>query len=130
MSSTSGDFVRAADWRRVREFATDAADRVTPTALVVEGEAGAGKSRLWRAALEVAANAGCRVLRSEPSASETDSPFAGLSDLLATTLPSLADGIPRPQLEAIEVALLLRSAGETVPTAHAIGLAVLAALRS
>ena len=81
-------------------------------------------------ALEVAAAAGCRVLRSEPSASEADSPFAGLSDLLAAILPSLADGIPRPQLEAIEVALLLRSAGDTAPTAHAIGLAVLAALRS
>ena len=130
MSSISGDFVRATEWRRVREFATDAAGRVTPTALVVEGEAGAGKSRLWRAALEVAANAGCRVLRSEPSASEADSPFAGLSDLLAAILPSLADGIPRPQLEAIEVALLLRSPADTVPTAHAIGLAVLAALRS
>ena len=130
MSSSSGDFVRAAEWRRVREFAIDAAGRVTPTALVVEGEPGAGKSRLWRAALEVAAAAGCRVLRSEPSASEADSPFAGLSDLLAAILPSLADGIPRPQLEAIEVALLLRSAGDTAPTAHAIGLAVLAALRS
>jgi DNA-binding CsgD family transcriptional regulator len=130
MSSSSGDFVRAAEWRRVREFATDAAGRVTPAALVVEGEPGAGKSRLWRAALEVAAAAGCRVLRSEPSASEADSPFAGLSDLLAAILPSLADGIPRPQLEAIEVALLLRSAGDTAPTAHAIGLAVLAALRS
>ncbi|HEY5017003.1 MAG TPA: ATP-binding protein [Streptosporangiaceae bacterium] len=130
MSSISGDFVRATEWRRVREFATDAASRVTPTALVIEGEAGAGKSRLWRAALEVAANAGCRVLRSEPSASEADSPFAGLSDLLAAVLPSLADGIPRPQLEAIEVALLLRSAGDTAPTAHAIGLTVLAALRA
>ncbi len=131
MSSSSGDFVRAAEWRRVREFAIDAAGRVTPTALVVEGEPGAGKSRLWRAALEVAASSeSCRVLRSEPSASEADSPFAGLSDLLAAILPSLADGIPRPQLEAIEVALLLRPAGDTAPTAHAIGLAVLAALRS
>jgi DNA-binding CsgD family transcriptional regulator len=130
MSAVSGDFVRAAEWRRVREFAADAAGRVAPAALVVEGEAGAGKSRLWRAAIAVAADAGCRVLRSEPSASEADSPFAGLSDLLAGILPALADGIPWPQREAIEVALLLRPAGDTAPTAHAIGLAVLAALRS
>jgi DNA-binding CsgD family transcriptional regulator len=129
MSAISGGFVRAAEWRRVREFATDAAGRVRPAAVVVEGEAGAGKSRLWRAAVEVAADAGCQVLRSEPSASEADSPFAGLSDLLAAILPSLADRIPPPQLEAIQIALLLRSAGDTVPTAHAIGLAVLAALR-
>jgi len=130
MSAINGDFVRATEWRRVAEFATDAAGRATPAALVVEGEAGAGKSRMWRAALAVAADAGCRVLRSEPSASEADSPFAGLSDLLAGILPSLAGGIPLPQREAIEVALLLRPAGDTAPTAHAIGLAVLAALRS
>ena len=130
MSAINGDFVRAAEWRSVREFATDAASRVTPAALVVEGEAGAGKSRLWRAALAVAADTGCRVLRSEPSASEADSPFAGLSDLLAGILPALADGIPQPQREALEVALLLRPAADTAPTAHAIGLAVLAALRS
>jgi len=130
MSAASADFVRAAEWRRVREFATEAAGRVTPAALVIEGEAGAGKSRLWRAAVAAAADAGCRVLRSEPAASEADSPFAGLSDLLAGILPSLADGIPGPQREALEVALLLRPAGDTAPTAHAIGLAVLAALRA
>jgi DNA-binding CsgD family transcriptional regulator len=37
-SAISGDFVRATEWRRVREFATDAAVRVAPTALVVEGD--------------------------------------------------------------------------------------------
>ena len=60
--------MRAAEWRRVREFAGSAAARQVPGALVVQGEAGAGKSTLWRAGIESAAAAGCRVLRSEPSA--------------------------------------------------------------
>jgi hypothetical protein len=46
----------------------------------VQGEAGAGKSTLWRAGVEVAAAAGYRLLRSEPSASEADLAFTGLSD--------------------------------------------------
>ena len=44
-------------------------------------------------------------------------------------LPGAAPRIPGPQREALEIALLLRPAGEEPPTAHAVGLAVLAALR-
>jgi len=123
----SGDLVRAAEGQRVRDFAR--AVRASPAALAIQGEAGAGKSTLWRAGLEAAAAAGHRVLRSEPTASETDLSFAGLSDLLAEILPLVADRIPGPQLEALEIALLLRPAGEEPPTARAIGLAVLTALR-
>ena len=101
-----------------------------PAVLAVTGEAGAGKSTLWRAAVEVAARAGCRVLRSEPSAGEADSSFVGLSDLLADVLPAVKAGIPGPQREALEVALLLKPAGDQPPSAHAVGLAVLTVLRS
>jgi hypothetical protein len=125
------DFVRAAEWQRVRAFAGDAATRKEPVALFITGEAGGGKSSLWHGAVETAAEAGCLVLRSEPSASEADSPFSGLSDLVAEVLPAVADAIPAPQLEALEVALLLRPSVEGEPPApHVIGRAVLAALRS
>ena len=127
MAAVGGDLVRSAEWRQVRAFAE--AIRTTPAALAVQGEAGAGKSTLWRAGVEVAAAAGYRLLRSEPSASETDLSFAGLSDLLAGVLPLVADQIPGPQREALEIALLLRPAGQEPPTARAVGLAVLAALR-
>ncbi|HEY6792308.1 MAG TPA: hypothetical protein VI365_33855, partial [Trebonia sp.] len=76
--ATGGDFVRAAEWQRVRAFATDASTRKEPAALVITGEAGAGKSSLWHGAVETAAQAGCLVLRSEPSAREADSSFSGL----------------------------------------------------
>jgi DNA-binding CsgD family transcriptional regulator len=98
--------------------------------LAVEGEAGAGKSTLWRAGVAAATDAGHRLLRSEPSAGEADLSFAGLSDLLTGVLPEVAAGIPGPQREALEIALLLRPAGDEAPTAHAVGLAALAALRA
>jgi DNA-binding CsgD family transcriptional regulator len=130
MPTLSGDFVRFAEWRRIQEFAAAAKGRDTPAALVVAGEPGAGKSTLWRAAVAAAADHGACVLRSEPSASEADAPFAGLADLLAAELPGVAAGIPARHREALEVALLIQPAGPTAPTAHAIGHAVLAALDS
>ncbi len=130
MHAAGGDIVRAAEWRRIREFAAGVPAREQPAALAVEGEAGAGKSTLWRAGVEAAAAAGCRILRSEPSASEAGLSFAGLSDLLAGVLPVVAAEIPTLQREALEVALLLRPAGDEPPTARAVSLAVLATLRS
>jgi DNA-binding CsgD family transcriptional regulator len=127
VAAAGGDLVRSAEWRRVREFAGSI--RASPAALAVQGEAGAGKSTLWRAGIKMATTAGHRLLRSEPSASETDLSFAALSDLLADVLPLVAAQIPGPQREALEIALLRRPAGDEPPTAHAIGLAVLAALR-
>jgi hypothetical protein len=123
-----GGIVRPTEWRQVREFATAA--RSAPAMLALQGEAGAGKSTLWRGGVAAAEEAGHRVLRTEPSAGETDMSFAGLSDLLAGVIAEVAAGIPAPQLEALEVALLLRSAGPQPPTARAVGLAVLAALRT
>jgi DNA-binding CsgD family transcriptional regulator len=128
--------VRTAEWRSAREFAVTATRRAGPAALAITGEAGAGKSNLWRAAVAEAAGCGCRVLRSEPSASEADTPFAGLSDLLAGVVPLVASGIPEPQRAALGVALLSRPAseqlpaGEEPPAAHAIGRGVLAVLNA
>ena len=127
MAAVGGDLVRSAEWRRVRDFARSV--RSAPAALVVQGEAGAGKSTLWRAGIAAAAAAGYRLLRSEPSASESGLSFVGLSDLLADVLPLVASQIPGPQREALEIALLLRPAGGEPPAAHAVGLGVLAALR-
>jgi hypothetical protein len=124
MGGGGADFVRAAEWQRIREFTDGIPVRDEPALLVVSGEAGAGKSTLWRAGIAAATEAGCRVLRSEPSATDTDASFAGLSDLLSGVLPEVADGIPGPQREALEVALVLRPAGARPPAAHAVGLAV------
>lgn len=130
VDGTGGDFVRAAEWKQVREFAAGVPNRDTPAVLALRGEAGAGKSTLWRAGLAAAEAAGCRPLRSEPSAAEADLPYTALSDLLTGVLPAVAAGIPSPQREALEIALLLRSAGNEPPTDRAVGVGVLSALRA
>jgi hypothetical protein len=48
------DLVRSAEWHRVRDFAQQV--RASPAALAIQGEAGAGKSTLWRAGTETAAD--------------------------------------------------------------------------
>jgi len=120
--------VRLGEWRRVSQFAASA--RTSPAVLALQGEAGAGKSVLWRGGVAAAHETGHRVLRTEPSAGEADMSFAGLADLLTGVLPEVAGDIPAPQLAALEVALLLRASGPQPPTAHAVGLATLAALRA
>jgi DNA-binding CsgD family transcriptional regulator len=97
--------------------------------LAITGEAGAGKSTLWRSGVAAAEEAGHLVLHTEPSAGEADMSFAGLADLLTAELPAVAASVPPPQLEALEVALLLRAAAQQQPTAHGVGLAALAVLR-
>ncbi len=122
--------MRTAEWKRVHEFAGSAPDRDTPAVLVVQGEAGSGKSTLWRAGIVAAEEAGCRLLTSEPSAAEAGLPFTALGDLLTPVLPPVAAGIPGPQREALEVALLLRPPQDQPPTARAVGAGVLSVLRA
>jgi DNA-binding CsgD family transcriptional regulator len=128
VAGAGGDLVRAAEWQQVREFASAARD--APAALALTGEAGSGKSRLWRAAVAATDVSGTRVLRSEPSAADADAPFAGLSDLLGAILPTMAVDLPEPQRQALALILPGGRATGPSPAPHAVGRAVLAALDS
>ena len=125
--TATGGIVRATEWRRVQDFIIE--EGHSPSVLVIEGEAGAGKSTLWRYGVELAAGRGDQVLRSDPSENEYDLAFAGLSDLLADVMPSIGPAIPPPQREALEVTMLLRSSTGVPPPPRAVGAAVLAVLR-
>src|SRR5436305_5848 len=52
VAAVDGGIVRPAEWRRVREFAVDTP--ASPALLAVLGEAGAGKSTLWRGGVQAA----------------------------------------------------------------------------
>src|SRR5436190_5169340 len=52
-----------------------------PAALVLEGDAGIGKTVLWATAVALAGERGYRVLSSRPAEAETALPFAALGDL-------------------------------------------------
>ena len=99
-------------------------------ALVLEGEAGIGKTTLWRQAVAYASADGARVLVAEPSASETGFAFSGLSDLLGETLAETLAELPRPQAVALETALQLRDPEGAPPKLHTVAAGVLSVLRT
>jgi hypothetical protein len=87
-----------------------------PAALLIEGEAGIGKTMLWSLALETAASRGERTLSWRASAAERDLAFSTLNGLL--DLPELQDALPaiEPRRRAIEVALARVEPGDGHPT--------------
>jgi DNA-binding CsgD family transcriptional regulator len=97
-------------------------------ALVIEGEAGAGKTSLWEAALDSARRHGNIVLRARPAEAETGFAHAALGDLLHERYDVL-ERLPDPQRRALEVALLLSDEGGDGPDQQAVAVATLRALR-
>jgi DNA-binding CsgD family transcriptional regulator len=76
-------------------------------ALVLEGEAGMGKTTLWRAAVEHADELGLTVLQAQPVESETTLSFAGVGDLLDSVLYAALERLPAAQRNALSRALAL-----------------------
>ncbi len=92
-------------------------------ALLVRGEAGVGKTALLDVAVESAAD--LRVLRTLGVESEMELPFAGLHQLCRPLLDSL-EGLPDPQLEALQIAFGLKEGA--APDRFLVALAVLTLL--
>ncbi|HTW09535.1 MAG TPA: AAA family ATPase [Acidimicrobiales bacterium] len=99
-------------------------------ALVAEGEPGIGKTKVWRAGIDQAAAQGMVVLSCRPVEAEAKLAFAGLGDLLAPVVERALDGLPTPQREALEVAMLRATPGEGASAdGRALGMAVQSLLR-
>jgi DNA-binding CsgD family transcriptional regulator len=101
-----------------------------PTALLIEGEAGIGKTTLWQAGIDAALARGSRVLTARIGAEETKLSFTVLSDLLEPVMGEALPELPEPQRRAIEVALLREGATGRDPDQLAVSLASLGVLRS
>jgi DNA-binding CsgD family transcriptional regulator len=99
-----------------------------PAVLVLEGNAGAGKTTLFRAGLEIAREQGARVLHAGPTRAESELSFAGLGDLVGDWLDEVE--LPEPQLRALQAALLLEPPPEEEIRTPAIGFALLGSLRA
>ncbi len=104
-------------------------DRSGPRAFLLEGEAGIGKTTLWREGLRLAEGKGL-VLESRASEVETRLSFTVLGDLLVPALDGALDELPAGQRGALEAALLLGPPARSRPDARAVSLAVLGVLRS
>jgi DNA-binding CsgD family transcriptional regulator len=81
-----------------------------PNALLIEGEAGIGKTSIWSRCLDEARERGFGVLVTRAAEAETRLGFTALVDLLEDVADDALDELPRPQRRALEVALLRRDA--------------------
>jgi DNA-binding CsgD family transcriptional regulator len=119
---------RQAELSALDEFLTCVSDGFA--CVVVEGEAGVGKTTVWQATLDRARARGLSVLRCRPAEAETKLAFAGLSDLMEVVGDDVLDRLPVPQRNAIAVALL-REETESPPPVdqRAIAVAMLSVVR-
>jgi DNA-binding CsgD family transcriptional regulator len=104
-------------------------ERGGPAALVLEGEAGIGKSTLWQAGLEHARAKGLRVLSSRPAEAERGLAHAGLGDLFEDVLDEVLPALSAPRRRALEVALLMEEASGDPVDRRALAVAVRGALQ-
>ena len=85
-------------------------------ALVLDGEAGIGKTTLWLEAVRAADARGFRVLQARPAESEAKLSYAALADLVGAVFEETESELPPLQQRALAAALLL---GETDEPADA-----------
>ncbi len=104
------------------------AARDGPSTLLLEGEAGIGKSTLWSAGVAAARESKFCVLTARPAPAEAALSYAGLADLMDGHLDVLGE-LPEPQRHALEVVLLLAEPAGLPPDQRAIGAGLLNALR-
>ena len=125
----SSDVVgREAELASIRDFLAGVS--AGATALVLEGEAGMGKTTLWAAGVAEAEALGLRVLQSRPAESETALSFSGVGDLLDAVLDEALAPLPDPQRRALSRALVLEEDDGPTLDRRAVGVAVLGALRA
>ncbi|MDP9343396.1 MAG: tetratricopeptide repeat protein [Actinomycetota bacterium] len=121
-------FGREAELSVVKGFLGDV--REGPAALLLEGDAGVGKTTLWKVGVEDARLRSFRVLTCRPVESETRLSFASLGDLFGGTIDETEVSLPEPQARALDVALLRAEPEGAPPDNRAVSLAVLELLRT
>lgn len=118
---------REAELAVLEEFLGGGAGRL---ALLLTGGPGIGKTALWERGLRLARDRGVRVLAARPSGAEAELSFAGLFDLLEGIDIGAVRGLPVPQRQALEAALLRAEPMAEAPERFAIAAGFLGVLRS
>jgi DNA-binding CsgD family transcriptional regulator len=119
---------RQAEVRAVADF-LGSASRL-PSALLVEGEPGIGKTTLWSAVVKQAGERGFRVLRARPAAAESVLAYASLADLLRDVDAEAFAELPYPQRRAIDRVLLRADAGGEPTDQRAVAAGFLSVVQS
>jgi DNA-binding CsgD family transcriptional regulator/predicted negative regulator of RcsB-dependent stress response len=99
-------------------------DAVTdgPSVLLLDGEAGIGKTRLWLTAVEEARRRGYRVLSARAAQAETSLAYAVVADLLEDIGSDITSGLPEVQRLALD-RLMLRGDADGPDTDHRVAAA-------
>jgi DNA-binding CsgD family transcriptional regulator len=100
-----------------------------PSALILVGEAGIGKTTLWREGVAAATERRFRALSCRPVEAEIELPFAALGDLLEDVSDDVLAGLPDPQREALEIALLRAETKPARSEGRAVALGLLGVMR-
>jgi DNA-binding CsgD family transcriptional regulator len=101
-----------------------------PRALLLEGEAGVGKTTIWRWAVERAAAGEFRVLSCRPAEAEAKFSLAALADLFETIDARDVPDLPTPQRRALDIVLLRHDDEGIRLDSRLVAAAVLASLRA
>jgi hypothetical protein len=129
MATTPEDVTgRAAELAAVTTFLDAVANG--PAAMVVEGEAGIGKTTVWRAAVAAAVARGYRVAVATAVDLEADLPFVVLRDLVEPAGEDVLAALPATQRHAVDVALRRVSDPSGMADQHAVSVAVLGIVRA
>src|SRR5262245_947169 len=117
---------RGREAARLRTFLAGLADG--PSAPIVEGEPGIGKTALFEAALADAGGLG--VLHTRCAEAEVGLAHAGLADLLGRVAGTVLAALPSPQRRAVEVVLGRAEAPDGGVEPQLVGRATLGVLES
>ncbi|MBI3750633.1 MAG: ATP-binding protein, partial [Chloroflexi bacterium] len=121
VGTTIGVIGRTAELDAVEQLLARVPDGLA--SLLIEGDAGIGKTSVWRVALDRARAAGTRVLRAAPAESERTLTLGGLTDLLADVSADELAGLPAVQRHSLEVALLRAEAAGPLPDQRTLSVA-------
>jgi len=98
-----------------------------PSALLIEGEPGIGKTTLWLAALQLAREKGFLVLSARAAAAESVLAYSALADLLDGVPASAWADLPEPQRAAVDQ-VLMRSDNGSATDQRAVAAAFLSVI--
>jgi DNA-binding CsgD family transcriptional regulator len=100
-----------------------------PAALLLEGDAGIGKTTVWQEGVRAAAARGHVVLSSRASPAETRLSYGNLGDLLDPVIDAVLGDLPEPQHRALAFATLRREPEGRAPDQRTVSVAFLSVLR-
>jgi hypothetical protein len=100
-----------------------------PSALLLEGEAGVGKTTLWLAAVEQARHCGFRTLSARTSEAESVLAYGTVADLLSEVDGDVLAWLPDVQRVAIDRVLLRDTSGFPATDQHVVAAAMMSIIR-